>query len=393
MRRVQLLCVVWLLACSGQRETKSTTIELGSAVAPPLGLDALRGGEPREQAQKTLARLKPASAGDGLVLEGAGGGVEARVLIDHGRVADVAIDIADCRDVEGRLERTWSPFRRAAQTWSDPATGWTADLQERSSGCQLRFTHAAYFGSRPAAFGAAGDLRTGMSGEEAQHIAPKVAGEKTTPLNAVIGAEEGVMFDHLGKIVAQYYVLPRRAVEALRLAWGPGSRIPIPPDAESELWIAAETRTHAALAQVNASSNLWTLRLSSYTPLHDWLGEGARLAVLPDDVWTTQLSVLAREHPELDVDVEARAINLPAVEWSPFTGTQAIVHLGDNQLPQHALMTLPYPNMQVRGDMLRAFEEKWGKSSVTNKRWTFENGPGVVAEDGDSAWSLTVSAR
>ena len=182
-------------------------------------------------------------------------------------------------------------------------------------------------------------------------------------------------------------MLPRRAVEALHLAWGPGSRIP--PDDHTEQWSADST--HAALKLINETSDSWMLQLNSYEPLRSWLGAGPTVAAVPAAVWSGPLTQVAGAHPELAFDVKGLTIMLPSSEWSPAEGTQAMVHLDDQKVASQISMLLAYPKTKIRDQMLEAFEEKWGKAIAKNNGWTFEQTPNVELKDVDSGWSLTVT--
>ncbi len=186
----------------------------------------------------------------------------------------------------------------------------------------------------------------------------------------ISGATHAITFAPVtDRVEDLYLVLPSQAVEALAMAWGPGS-----------IWIDPATSTASRLEPAGLDSTI--LRFRQYVPLEQWLGDGTSIDVLPNDLWTLDFPAFAKAHPELHPDLERPyTIALPATEFRPFDRVVANVDLDSAKNVARVSLSVSYQTPMMRDTILAHLERKWGSRTSTDSRWTFEKAESVSAID------------
>ena len=289
-----LTLVFGLGACSKRHET--APFRLPQRVAPPFGLEDVPGGTPKSDALRRLSSLQSYGSGEFLTVNGLGEGTVAKVFLDRNdRTGEIEVHLSTCGDLRGRLAEAWGQGEEteAGKRWSNSNAHWTAELFVDSSGCDLLFTPASYFTTGPVAFGVSGQLRTGLSRDEAARIAPELlASDKYLPVRGFRQVEEGALINlTTGRILGEHYHVPARVAAALRLAWGAGARN-VTIEREAEDWINPTARTRATLYKVE-NGDQFDLRLKQFVPFSEWLRTG-----VPAEIWDRPLKAVLDADPD-----------------------------------------------------------------------------------------------
>ncbi len=391
-------------ACGSERATPAPMFT--AAVAPPFGLDRIRGGMSAAEAMAAVPDLlieanTPTTSV--LAMKGMPTGTRAKVYREDDRIAQVVILLDTCGELDRTLETAWGPSHPGKtqdgrlSIWSSRQTGWVAAVRGRrdQSDCSLTFTSVAYFGTPATPPGVLVRIRAGMSATEVERTVPSsrlnwlksdwLLSESDwalTDTSLVIRPPDGRVLDTILSV-------PSDVEEALRLAWGEGQIVKVLGSGK-RFWIdeAATRRARIPVESFDRESHV-DVTFDSYTPVDRWLGDGRAIAAIPTGVLGMPLGdASAKYRGRGDLSYGSISILAQPTKWSRESTTEVLVSADRPSQPDSNAAKLPvtsvswrieYESQAERDHIIEVCAKKWGAAAQAARgEWQFAQADGNV---------------
>lgn len=352
-------------ASCGHATTHEADWKPAAKVAPPFGLDRVRGGMTAQDARAAVPQLVVSTRdGDDVLALPMKVGSLVNIRLENGRVGDIVIRARDCASRSSALAAAWGPPRHmrladeAEDVWSDQTTGWAlAVIPAADNGCMLVFTSRDYFGTPGSA---PGIVELSPPGGTAEDGAPQ---RSTSP--GLFDRPVRVGVDPNSHVVSYVDILlSPAALEALRMAWGSGAGV-----GGEEVWL---DRVHRRRAILTDAKDGWShLLFEAYVPFDAWIVADRGLAPIPEGVLGASFADLQTRLPhQIRRDLEPShdlpdgeyALELPTMEWSVGRGSHALLYLTAGVVSK-IVLSAPCRDDAGCGEDLKVIASRWGTST------------------------------